>query len=403
MKLMFQAFSKKLFGVRHERIMKNMLICLIVFWGLYISGFHVKIAPFIFYLITGTFTAGVMWQALSSEDNTANMKNMMMLPFLKEQLIFTYVGALGTYTLITKTGLLLAVLFAVSSWSVLEILGCFLCAFNAILMAACIYTLKKLRILGLFWTVSTIAILYLANNSSTFLLLFMGNCLLAGYILNEADAYSFYRQISTKHLALKKVQQYSVWRYLFRYLIVHKNYLVNTAAMWIVACVLPLFFRQMENLFVMPIGFAILSLNTPICILLSCDPALEQAIRFLPGQEKAFCIPYCTFLFLCNMTADIIFLFSWGFLNGELTCSTILTALFFALQSAIGSAFLEWFYPIRKWKIESDLWHHPRKYVVPTAMLLLAVIVGTLPWLACLLFVILLIETVVLLLHLRRC
>ena len=28
--------------------------------------------------------------------------------------------------------------------------------------------------------------------------------------------------------------------------------------------------------------------------------------------------------------------------------------------------------PVRNWKIENDLWHHPRKYIVPAAMLLLA-------------------------------
>ena len=47
-------------------------------------------------------------------------------------------------------------------------------------------------------------------------------------------------------------------------------------------------------------------------------------------------------------------------------------AVFFALQSAVLSVLLEWLYPIRNWKIESDLWHHPRKYVVPVVMLLLA-------------------------------
>ena len=77
----------------------------------------------------------------------------------------------------------------------------------------------------------------------------------------------------------------------------HKNYLVNTAAMWGVACVLPVLLGQMEARFVLPIGFAILSLNTPICILLSCDPALERAVRFLPGQGKTFCVPYCLFIF----------------------------------------------------------------------------------------------------------
>lgn len=401
--MMFKAFGKKLFGIRYKRIWRNLLVCVIVFWGLLISDFQVEIAPFILYLIAGTFTAGVMWQALSSEDNAANMKNMIMLPFIKQKLIFSYVGVLGAYTLITKTGLLFAVLFTVSSWTVLEIVGSVLCVLNAILMTACIYSFKKLRIAGLFWTGSMIVVIYLAGDSSIFLLLLMGNCLLAAIVLNKTDAYSFYLQASTKHLALKKTRHYSIWRYLLRYLITHKNYLINTTSMWFIACVLPIFLRQIENLFVLPMGFAVLSFNTPICILLSCDPALNQAVRFLPGQKRTFCIPYCTFIFLCNLTADIFFLCSWKIQNGSVTSGIILTSIFFALQSAISSVLLEWFSPLQKWKIESDLWHHPRKYVVPAAMLLLAGIVETLPWFTYILIATLLIECVVLLLHCRRC
>ncbi len=163
-----------------------------------------------------------------------------------------------------------------------------------------------------------------------------------------------------------------LWRYFFRYLSCHRNYLVNTAVMWCVAIVMPYFLRKMAGLSVVPVGFAILSLNTPICILLSCDRDLEQAVRFLPGQRRCFCIPYCLFIFSCNMAADVLFLLSWQIQNGGVTALTIAGAVFFALQSAVLSVLLEWFYPIRGWKIESDLWHHPRKYVVPVVMLLLA-------------------------------
>ena len=142
--------------------------------------------------------------------------------------------------------------------------------------------------------------------------------------------------------------------------------------MWCVAIVMPFFLREMAGLFVVPVGVAILSLNTPICILLSCDRDLEQAVRFLPGQKQRFCIPYGLFIFSCNMAADAIFLCSWQIQNGGITVPMIAGAVFFALQSAVLSVLLEWFYPIRGWKIESDLWHHPRKYVVPVVMLLLA-------------------------------
>ena len=48
-----------------------------------------------------------------------------------------------------------------------------------------------------------------------------------------------------------------------------------------------------------------------------------------------------------------------------------------AAFSAAGSVFYEWYVPLRNWKIESDLWHHPRKYAVPVATIFFAIILGT--------------------------
>ena len=55
------------------------------------------------------------------------------------------------------------------------------------------------------------------------------------------------------------------------------------------------------------------------------------------------------------------------------------TALLFILHSALLLTALEWKFPLTKWKIESDLYHHPRKYCVPVIMLLCAVLVSTWP------------------------
>ena len=173
--------------------------------------------------------------------------------------------------------------------------------------------------------------------------------------------------------------------------------------MWGVGCVLPIFLGKVEGMSVIPVGFAILSLNTPICILLSCDPALEQAVRFLPGQKRAFCIPYCLFIFLCNMAADTVFLCSLQIQIGGVAGTMILEAVFFALQSAVGSVMLEWFCPIRGWKIENDVWHHPRKYIVPAAMLLIAVAAGTIPVMTPVLITLLVIEIIVLLFQCQWC
>lgn len=376
MRMMFDIFAKQLFGAKYERLLRTLLIYAIVFWSLNLSGLNVEITPFILYLMVSTVTAGIMWQALSSEGNAETMQHVYMLPFERRSLIFSYVAALGAYTFLTKTAALLAVVFAVSEWSFTEVLGSLVCMANAVLMTAVVFSMRKCRAAGFSWGAGATAGILLLWNKPWFIPAAAVNSVLAFLLLWNADGDAFIFLGCKCRKRLKYSKHYSVWRYLFRYLGAHKNYCVNTVIMWCVACVLPLLFGKIEMVFAVPIGFAILSLNTPICILLSCDSDLERAVRFLPGQERAFCVPYCFFIFLCNSIAYSLFLGSIQIQNGGVTLQMVITAIFFALLSAALSVLLEWYCPIRNWKIESDLWHHPRKYVVPVLMVLLAGIIA---------------------------
>ena len=397
MKMTGKAFAKKLFGTKYERLPRTLFIDVIVFWGLYIAGFQVQIASFVRVLMISAFTAGVMWQALSSKDNAVELKHMLMLPQHGREFVFSYVAVLGAYTFLTKTGLLLAVLLAVSAWKSIEMIGMAISILHAVLMAAAAYSLRKYWYAGGIWVAAIVSAILFLRSELLLDLLLLVNGLFAILILWKADGYVFYQKESKKSHTVRQRKRASLWRYFFRYLSCHKNYLLNTAVMWCVALVLPYFLREMAGLSVIPVGFAILSLNTPICILLSCDPDLEQAVRFLPRQKRRFCIPYCLFIFLCNMAADVIFLCSWQIQYGSVTVLMTAGAVFFALQSAVLSVLLEWFYPIRGWKIESDLWHHPRKYVVPVVMLLLAGAVSSCPVLLPVLLGLLAVEIIVLL------
>ncbi len=378
MKTIFKAFAKKLFGTEYERLKSMLFVCITVFFGLYITDFKVEIAPFILYLMVTALTSGIMWQLLSAEGASEDMQNMLMLPFENRSFVLAYVAVLGIHTFLTKTAVLLSAVFALSAWRLLEIIGSIFCIVNAALATAAVFSLRKCRYTGCLWAAALIASIFFLWNTPYFLPLIMGSCALALLILRNADVYSFYScRYQNRKMPLYGFG-WAVWRYLLRYLLAHKNYLANTAIMWGVACVLPLFLKNAESLFVLPVGFAILSLNTPICILLSADPDFEQAVRTLPGQKNAFCLPYCLFIFMCNLIADALFLLSWQIQLGGIAVPAAILALFFAFLSAVLSVLLEWFYPLRNWKTESDLWHHPRKYAVPVVMLLLAGIIGTL-------------------------
>ncbi len=391
-----KAFARKLFGADYKRLPRTLFIDIIIFQGLYITGFQVQTAPSVRNLMISAFTAGVMWQALSSKDNADEMRHMLMLPFRRLEFVFSYVAVLGAYTVLTKTGLLFAVLLAVSACKPVEIPGMIVCMIHAVLMAAAVWSPGKYWYVKDIWAAATAIVILLSGSSPWLMPLLAVNGILAVLLLWQTDGYDFYQLEGNKSHVVKHQKTASLWRYFFRYLGSHKNYLLNMSVMWCAALALPYFLGETAGMSFIPAGFAILSLNTPICILLSCDHDLEQAVRFLPGQKKAFCIPYCLFIFLYNMAANIIFLCSWQIQNGGVTALLIAGAVFFALQSAVLSVLLEWFYPIRDWKIESDLWHHPRKYMVPVVMLLLAGAVSVRPVLLPALLVLLAVEILVL-------
>ena len=130
--MLFNVFRRKLFGNGFEKILKYIAICAVVFFGLYMAEIRITIAPFIKYLMSGTFTAGIMWHSLSS-DNSAELSGIAALPFRKHDFTFSYICAYGLYTVITKSALLMAVMFAVSVPDITEIIGSVICMLAAFL------------------------------------------------------------------------------------------------------------------------------------------------------------------------------------------------------------------------------------------------------------------------------
>ena len=377
-KQIYKAFAKKLFGLNYERIGKNLAVCLIVFWGLHLSGLRLAVAPSVLYLMTAAVTAGVMWQALSSADHARYMKNMLMLPLHGPEFVCVYTGVLGGYALLVKTAVLWAVVFAVSPRQMTEIAVCAACACNAVFLTALIFSRKNKRTPGLPWAAGVVLVLVSVQSEMLLLAALAISGVCAAILLRKADPYDFYpqekpsvyRTASSNRRA--EGRRLLMWRYFLRYLKAHPNYMVNTFAMCILACILPQFAGQAGGRLFLPVGLAILSFHTPLCILLSCDPAFERAVHSLPGQKRAFCIPYGMFLFTVNLFVYSVFLISFWVQTGWFDTAAVWLAVLFSLIGAAGSVFLEWRFPIRNWKIESDLWHHPRKYIMPLLLVLAA-------------------------------
>ena len=399
-----KALSKQFFGAKYHSAGKSLLAAVILFIAIDAAEFQIKITPFILYLTSTFYTAGVMWQSLNGKRHIEAMQGIFMLPFDNRSFVFSYVIVLGAHTLITKTLPIWALFFAAASWRPWEIAiavfcGCMACAVTAAGYRMC---RRGHIVLPILWTAGILAVILLIRQEAVVLTAATVNLLAAVLYLAFADAYDFYSAAVSKRTVQHTGHSGSVFAYLTRYLLANKSYLINTVGLCAIACFLPLLFGEFQGLNMFPIGPAILCLNTPICTLLSCDPDLEQAIRVLPGQAGRFCRRYCLFIFIVNGIVAVIYLCSWQILHGGIGFVHVGTVFLFALQSAILSVILEWKHPIRGWKTESDLWHHPRKYLVPLAMLLMAAFVGTYPQVLLIWSAVLLMECGVLLCTTRR-
>ena len=105
-----EAFSKQFFGAKYEGARKSLLAAVILFIAVHATEFQVAIAPFVLYLTSTFFPAGVMWQVLTGRQHMETMQGMFMLPFDNRGFVFAYVLVLGAHTLIKNAADLGAVL-----------------------------------------------------------------------------------------------------------------------------------------------------------------------------------------------------------------------------------------------------------------------------------------------------
>lgn len=383
--MIIESFARKCFGARGQGVVRSLVIAAIVYGALRASDWQLQVAPAVLGLMAGGFSGGVMVRALMAKDNGRELRHLLMLPLDARALARGYVGVMAAYTLLTKTLPLLALLLALTQWSGGMFALVLAAALNGVLLAALWIGWRRRGWALVGWVVAVVALVMCEGERALPALVLSAGAAL--FFTAQLEAEVFLQQSAAGLGKRRSAERFLMLRYFLRYLFSHRNYLVNTVALWGVAAVLPFFLAPFaEDLQVAPLGFALLSLNTPLGILLSCDPALECAVRTLPAGLRMFCLPYGALLAVVFLLTEGVFLVSWQLQVGGVNGWMLAAAVAFALQSALATVWLEGRHPLRDWRMESDLWHHPRKYVVPAVMLVLAVAVGSQPWLLALLW-----------------
>ena len=240
--IIFQNLGEQLFGAKYERAVKSLIACIILFLAIHTAGIEIEIAPSILLLTATAFSMGIMWQTLNSSGNADRMTGLFMLPFRNREMTFSLVLAFTSYTLITKTFLVLALFFAVHEWSVLQIAVSLLCACNSCFSAAAWYTMKKRKMflpVFILWGGAIFAPIFLVRETVIICFIAFTSMFISFLRLLKVDAYVFYHPVSAKLLIKHTKGTGSIFLYLLRYLITNKNYLLNTAGLCVIAGVMP--------------------------------------------------------------------------------------------------------------------------------------------------------------------
>ncbi len=399
---LFKYFIRKYTGGNFKKLYMTPMTFVIAACGIYSAEVNLAIAPFVLYLMTSCFMVSIMFLSLSSTENAADLKNLFMMPLDRKAFLISHVSSIGITAFLMRAFAIIALCIAVSRPEAYVIACMLLCDLNALLVSVCAFAFRKRPYVGILWFAAGIAVMYFLQDAPYFLPVLLGNAVLCILALSFADKYAFFVEEASSARTMKSHHRHSVIRYLARYLLLHKNYLVNSGIMIVCACIFPPYFKQFGMDFAYPLGFAVVLVNTPLGILLSCSPATEQTVHTLPGQKRTFCVPYCMFLFFSNMIPTMLYAAVSCILCDCSPAIMFPAALFFSMQGAILSVILEWFFPIRGWKQETDLWHHPRKYVMPASMAIVAGLVATFPIVVYGLLLFLAAEIIVLLVMIRK-
>ncbi len=381
---MYKLLARKLLGDRYSVAVRSILISVIIGMGLHNLGTVIPLAQSVLILTAIFYSGTIIIQTLSSQDNARCLKGLFAMPHHDKQTLREYAAAVGAYTLFTKTSLLAALLYAFVQLTPLYIVLFFLGFLYALFGGFSAFALfRRLPAVSVLLAAAGIAIAFFAPAGLPAILLLAAADAAVMVLFSTLHLDSFYVQ---EKAALKGTGQNSVHgmlilRYVVRYLLANKNYLISTLVIVGFGCFFAMMSEQQGLEMGCGIGLAIASLNTPLAVIVSSNRGLNKKLNALPDKTGRFFVPYGIVLFILHLLINALYLGVYAIAasllqtGGTVSVRALLTAVLFAAESAAGAALLENRFTITTWKTEPDLWHHPRKYILPVILVLEAALI----------------------------
>ena len=369
---MFKLLSRKLLGVKCKSGIKSLLISAVIGYSLSSIG-SISLSNKVLVLTVIFFTGTMVIQTLSSKENSKLLRGLFAMPCQEKRTLWEYAAAVGAYVIITKLSLVAALFAAFAKVTPLRVTLFMLGALYAVFggMAAFGHFRKRPYISAAF-VAGGIAMSFLLPSGTTGVMIMAAADLAAAAVMSFTPLDNFrVRETSAK----RKVTHRSgirllIPRYVGRYLLENKNYIVSSLITIAFSVFLALNSQKLGLFMGCGMGMALISVNSPMAVIVSSNRGLDRKLNALPAKTRSFFLPYGCVLFCFYMISFAVYLAAFCIAGGHTGIRAFIIAPVFAAESAAFVAMLENRFTIRNWKSEPDLWHNPRKYILPVLLML---------------------------------
>lgn len=370
---MYKLLSRKLLGKNYSSVVKTAGIAFVLWFGLSSLETKISLAQSVLILTSIVYSGMVVLRTLSSKDNVRTIRGIFAMPYSEKKTLWEYTAVIGMYTLLTKTILLVPLMFAFTVVTplnvVLFVLGTVYSVLGGMAAFAC---LKKAPFVSVLIAAAGVGMAFLLPTGYIAAAVLAAADIAAAVVLSLQRFENFYVRESAniKAKARRSSPKLLILNYIVRYFLANKNFLISTVVVLGFSCFLARMFEQQGIKVGFGMALAMISANTPIAIIVSSNRSLKKKLDALPNKTARFFVPYSVIIFFMYIILYAVFFGIYCLTGGALEIKWVIAAVLFSVQCAVFVSLLEDRFTLTKWNTEPDLWHHPRKYIVPCILLL---------------------------------
>lgn len=376
---MYRLLSRKLLGEKYSSALRSLLIAAVIAFSLHSVGKTIPLAQSVL-ILSGIFYSGmIVIQVLSSKDNARCLRGLFAMPCDEKRSLWEYAAAVGAYTLLTKTTLLAALLFAFVKLAPFDILLFALSLIYALFGGMAAFAeYRRAPYISALIAGGGAAMAFLLPQGITAAAVLAAADVIVIVIFSGQPFERFYvdPSVSVKAPVRRGKPKMLLPCYIARYMRGNRNYIISSGVMIAVGCFFGIMLEKQGVSAGCRMGLAVVSLNTPLATIVSSNRGLKKKLDVLPGAARSFFVPYGLTLFGYYAVSNAVFLAVFYAAGCTVGIKEMVMALLFAAETSVFVPLLEDKFTVTKWKTEPDLWRSPRKYIIPVALLIQGILIS---------------------------